>query len=82
VPQGKPYRLTPQPLPHAKKRRSMYDAAIEDFIASGVESALAEFGSRSAATVYAGLLHALKVGGRTDVVVRRREGRVYLLKAD
>lgn len=82
VPDKKPYRLTFKPLPRAGRRVGIYERAIADFADSGQPSARVEFDGRSTDTAYAGLLHALKVSARDDVVVRRREGTLWLVRAD
>lgn len=78
----KPYRLIPQPVPDANKRRGFYEQAIDDFISSGEDSSLIEFDNKTPETAYAGLMHVMRTTGRTDVVVRRRGTLIYLKRAD
>ena len=82
VSEKKPYRLIPTRVPKAKKPRGVYDQVIEDFLQSGEDSVEVVFKDKSQNTVYQGLYHTLTKSGRADVVARRREGRVYLQKAD
>ncbi len=82
MPKDKPYHLIPTPVPKAKKPRGVYALVIEDFLQSGEESVEVVFDGKSQNTIYQGLYHTLIKSGRTDVVTRRREGRVYLQKAD
>jgi hypothetical protein len=76
----KPYRLVPESLPSPKQRRGVYEQIVEDFIEAGDEVSRVVFGDRSASTLYQGLYHALRAQPRAGVAVRRREGKVYLLR--
>lgn len=82
MPEEKPYRLTPQPLPKGRTRRSVYADAIREFAESGERTALVEFEGRSAAAVYAGLLHILGKDEHGEVSVHRSAGRVYLTRRE
>ena len=80
MPEEKPYSLVPVSLPKAKQRRGVYDEIIEDFVETGDEASLVEYGDRGANTLYQGLYHALRLHPRVGVAVRRRDGEVYLLR--
>ena len=78
--EDKPYRLVPQALPAPRRRAGVYERIIEDFAASGADAVLVVYGGKSPNAVYQGLYHALRGMGRTDIIVRRREGEAFLVK--
>lgn len=75
-----PYRLIPEALPRPRGRKGEYDRIIDDFVSGDADSVVVEYGERKTATVYQGLYHSLKTNGRTDVKLRRRGDKVYLVR--
>jgi len=78
--QEKPYRLVPVSLPAPKTRHGIYEQMLADFVRSGVDSALVECQGKSANTLYQGLYQAVRSRAAGDILVRRREGAVYLAR--
>jgi hypothetical protein len=76
---ARPYRLVPMEVPKTT-RSSLYLEIVDDFVASGAESALVELPGRKANSLNVGLRKAVTASG-AQVLVKMRAGQVYLQKA-
>jgi hypothetical protein len=76
---AKPYRLVPMEVPKTT-RSSLYLEIVDEFVASGAESAMVELPGRKANSLNVGLRKAVAASG-AKVLVKVRAGQVYLQKA-
>jgi len=82
VSEEKPYQLVPSSMPERKKRTSVYEEIIKDFLDQGGKTTLVVYGDKSENTLYQGLYQARRRLGRTDIRIFRRDGEVYLTTED
>jgi hypothetical protein len=76
---ARPYRLVPMEVPKTT-RSSLYLEIVDEFVASGAESAMVELPGRKANSLNVGLRKAVAASG-AKVLVKVRAGQVYLQKA-
>lgn len=75
---GKAYQFIPAELPPLRRGKGIYEAIVNDFIATGAESVEVTIEGMKPATLRAGLRRALK--GNEGVKMAQRGEETYLMR--